>query len=62
LIVAGVQRIWTPRRVGQAAFEKHIVVEANIFFENEENTKEYKKYLQACISRVHKMRTMTLIL
>jgi len=52
---------WTTRTVGQAATKRHIVLEGDIFsfFENEENAKEYNKYLQACISAVHKMRRNT---
>ena len=38
----------------------HIVVEVDIFFENEGNTKECNKYLQACIAAEHKRRTITL--
>ena len=45
---------------GRAATERHIVVGAGIFFESKENTKEYNTHLQACVSAVHKMRTMTL--
>jgi hypothetical protein len=36
--------------VGQAATIKHIVVETDICFDKDENTKQYNKYLQACIS------------
>ena len=45
---------------GQAATKRHIAVGAGIFFESKENTKEYNKRLQACVSAVHEMRTMTL--
>lgn len=38
----------------------HIVVEVATFFEEEGNTKEYIKYLHACIPAVHKMRTINL--
>jgi hypothetical protein len=32
----------------------HVVVQADIFFDKEEGTKECNKYLQACIISVHK--------
>jgi hypothetical protein len=32
----------------------HVVVRADIFFEKEEDTKEYNKYLQAYVTAVHK--------
>jgi len=38
----------------------HMVVEVDTLFEKEGNTKEYSKYLQACIPAVHKMHTITL--
>jgi len=47
--------------VRQAATKSHIVVEADIYFEEEGNTKECNINLQACISAVHKIRTMTLV-
>jgi hypothetical protein len=46
--------------VGQATAKSHTVVEADIFFEKEENTKQYNKYLQLYISAAYKMRTVTL--
>jgi hypothetical protein len=42
----------------QVATKILIVVEADIFFEREENTKEQSKYLHVCTSEVHKMRKM----
>lgn len=39
----------------QATSKRHIVVEADIFFEKDESAKEYSKYLQASISAVCKM-------
>lgn len=47
------------RTVGEAATERHIVVEADIS-EKQENTKKCDKYLQACISAVQQMRKMAL--
>ena len=40
----------------------HVVVEVDTLFKKEENTKEYNKYLHACIAAAHKMRTVTLSL
>ena len=39
---------------GQASTKRRVVVQADIFFENETDTKEYNKYLQACIPAVDK--------
>ena len=46
--------------VNDATTKRHVVVEADIFFGKEENTREYNRHLQACTPAVHKMRTMTL--
>jgi len=35
-----VHRMWVTRRVGRAATRKHVVDEADIFFEKQENIKE----------------------
>jgi len=35
--------------VDQAATIRHIVFDTDIFFDKDENTKKYNKYLQACI-------------
>lgn len=43
-------RTWTTWPVGQAATISHIVVETDIYFDKDENTKQYNKYLQAYIS------------
>jgi len=59
LRVTRVLRKWRMRTMCQAATKKLIVVEADIFFEKEENTKEYSKYLKICTSIVHKMSKMT---
>jgi len=43
----------------QAATKRLIVVEADIFFEKGESTKDYSKYLHVRPSVVHKLRKMT---
>jgi len=42
------------RTVGQTVTTTGIVVEADIHFQKEENTREYSNYLQTCIASVHK--------
>jgi hypothetical protein len=39
-MVKWVHRMWATRRVGREATRKHVVTEADIFFEKEGNMKE----------------------
>jgi hypothetical protein len=46
--------MWATRTFAQAATATGIVIEADIHFQKEENTREYNKYLLTCIAAVNK--------